>query len=198
MPRVIRLLGAMLLVALASGCATITSGSSQSVSIDTDPSGAACTVVRRGETLGIVNPTPGSLHLSKGFAQLEIACRKDGHVEEQNEVQSSMQAVTFGNLLIGGGVGFAIDAMSGAMRSYPTTVRLILMPERFASDQARDDFFAGRRNNIEAIAMQRAESIRRNCKTDSCESVVTAIENEKRDQLAALEVRRTAVRPNPQ
>lgn len=46
-------------VLLMSGCATITKGSQQTVTISTDPTGAACNMTRDGKPLAVVNPTPG-------------------------------------------------------------------------------------------------------------------------------------------
>ncbi len=42
-----------------SGCATLTKGSDQTITVTTDPSGATCTISREGKTVAVVNPTPG-------------------------------------------------------------------------------------------------------------------------------------------
>ncbi len=44
--------------AFLGGCATLTTSSSQTVTLTTEPPGAACTFKREGEVIGIVNPTP--------------------------------------------------------------------------------------------------------------------------------------------
>lgn len=43
-----------------------------------------------------------------------------------------------GNILLGGLVGAAIDAASGANNKYPERVMVILTPASFPSDEARD------------------------------------------------------------
>jgi hypothetical protein len=50
---------------LLSGRATLFEGTSQSVSISTDPAGTDCTVDRHGTRIGQVNPTSGSIHIDK-------------------------------------------------------------------------------------------------------------------------------------
>ena len=59
------------MVTLLSGCATIMEGTGQSVTVSTDPAGAACTIDRAGTRLGQVNPTPGSLHIDKSKNDLQ-------------------------------------------------------------------------------------------------------------------------------
>jgi hypothetical protein len=187
------LIGAALSLLFLSGCATITQGGSQAVTIATDPEGASCNVTRRGETLGVISPSPGQINISKGFAPLQVTCQKVGFAEERAEFASSMQGMTFGNLLIGGGIGFAIDAMSGAMRQYASVLRLTLLPERFDSVTARDAYFEQRKKNLEADVAQRVEAARKNCVSDSCEREVAALEASKREDLEALDERRQKI-----
>ena len=46
---------------LTSGCATLVKGSSQGVTVKTEPPGAICELSKKGKTIGIVNPTPGTI-----------------------------------------------------------------------------------------------------------------------------------------
>ena len=41
---------------------------------------------------------------------------------------ASFGGTTFGNILLGGGVGFIVDAASGANYTYPSEVRLDMAP----------------------------------------------------------------------
>ena len=52
----------LIVMAFASGCATIVEGTDQTVTIMTDPTGATCRLERDGSTIGIVNATPGSVN----------------------------------------------------------------------------------------------------------------------------------------
>jgi len=99
-----------------SGCASIVEGTTQTVTVSTTPAGALCELKRNGQTIGLVNPTPGSVVLDKSKDNVGVLCRKDGHDEVAGTLASEVQGMTFGNLILGGIVGVAIDAGSGAMR----------------------------------------------------------------------------------
>ena len=45
--------------------------------------------------------------------------------------------MTFGNILFGGIIGIAVDAASGAMHQYPDSVTITLIPDEFATAEAR-------------------------------------------------------------
>jgi S1-C subfamily serine protease len=109
-----------------TGCATIIEGTGQSVTISTDPAGAACTVDRGGTRVGQVNPTPGSLRLDKSKDDLQIACIKEGFQASTVSRSSRFVGTTFGNIIIGGLVGVVVDAASGANFTYPSEIKVSL------------------------------------------------------------------------
>ena len=111
---------------LSTACASITTGTTQAVTVQTEPPGAMCLVSRNGETLGIVNPTPGSLNVSKSSQAMTVRCERPGSQVALTTVPSSMQAMTAGNILFGGIIGLGIDAASGAMNQYPPNISLAL------------------------------------------------------------------------
>jgi hypothetical protein len=118
-----------LLSLLLPGCATLFEGTSQSVSISTDPAGSDCTIDRKGSRMGQVNPTPGSIHVDKSKDDLSVLCKHLGY-QRATVTQSPMfRATTFGNIIAGGLVGVIVDAASGANFAYPTEVRLTLAPD---------------------------------------------------------------------
>ena len=53
------------IAALSGGCATLTKGSSQTVTVNTDPSGGTCTMTHDAKPVAIVNSTPGSVPVEK-------------------------------------------------------------------------------------------------------------------------------------
>jgi len=108
--------------AFLGGCATLTTSSSQTVTLTTEPPGAACTFRREGEVIGIVNPTPGSLSVKKSHADIDVTCVKEGFLDAVGRVGSKFQAMTFGNILFGGIIGIAVDAVSGATAEYEANV----------------------------------------------------------------------------
>jgi hypothetical protein len=123
-----------LFVALSTtGCATMVEGTSQSVTVSTEPPGANCTIDRVGTHLGTVNPTPGSVHIDKSKNDLTVACQKDGFTTATISSSPKFVGTTFGNLVLGGGVGAIVDAASGANYEYPTEIKLTLAPATAAA-----------------------------------------------------------------
>jgi hypothetical protein len=108
------------------GCSTIVEGRSQMIAINTQPPGASCVVTRHGETLGKVDPTPGSLYIEKTKYDLTITCDKDGYGQATLIDKSGADAATFGNIILGGGIGWAIDSATGSDNKYDTPVNLTL------------------------------------------------------------------------
>ena len=120
-------------VLLSSGCATIVKGSSQGITVKTDPPGANCELSKNGKSVGIVNPTPGTVQLGKGASALDVICKKSGYLDANAKLPSSFQACTLGNAILGGVVGIVVDAGSGAMHEYQPEISMRLLPESFGS-----------------------------------------------------------------
>jgi hypothetical protein len=118
-----------LLSLLLPGCATLFEGTSQSVSISTDPAGANCTIDRKGTRIGQVNPTPGSIHIDKSKDDLSVLCNHTGYQPATVTESPKFQGTTFGNIIAGGIVGVIVDAASGANFEYPSDVKINLAPD---------------------------------------------------------------------
>jgi len=67
-------------------------------------------------------------------------------------VGSKFQALTFGNILFGGIIGIAVDAVSGATAEYEANVSIRMTPTEFPSVEARDKFFDQQRETFVAQA----------------------------------------------
>jgi hypothetical protein len=122
MKRLLPLLGLL----LTSACASITQGTTQSVSVVTEPPGANCIISREGAQVAVVNPTPGTIRIDKSSRALDLRCTLDNHEPGLTSVASSVQAMTAGNILVGGAIGLAVDAATGAMHQYPQNVSMSL------------------------------------------------------------------------
>lgn len=109
-------------------CATITTGTSHNLTILTTPPGAACEIRRGGEVVGAVNPTPGSVRISKSGREMQITCNRAGMEQAQLAVAPGFQAATLGNILLGGLVGIVVDGATGAAATYPSSVTLAMAP----------------------------------------------------------------------
>jgi hypothetical protein len=140
------------IVMLASGCATVVKGTSQTLTMTTDPEGAICTMSRNGEVVGVINPTPGSVRVDKSSTGIELICKKQGYLDTETKIDSTLQGWTFGNIILGGIIGVIVDAGSGAMHEYRSTIEIKLVPESFPTAESRDAFFEERRAEVESNA----------------------------------------------
>lgn len=113
-------------LAMLSACATLVNGSSQNVTVSTNPPGASCTLDRVGARVGAISATPGSVRLDKSKNDLSVTCAKDGYQTATVAHPPSFSGATFGNIIAGGVIGVVVDAASGANYSYPDDIRLDL------------------------------------------------------------------------
>ena len=179
-------------VAAVSGCATIVKGKTQTVTVTTEPPGAICTLTRAGETVAVVNPTPGSISVEKSSDALTVTCMREGYQDSTGEVGTTFQAMTFGNVIFGGIIGAAVDAGSGAMHEYEPTVTITLIPFDFESIEARDAFFDRLRSDFLVESDKAMELISQKCEGDTCAEQLKAAEVAKEAKLEEIESKRKA------
>lgn len=134
-----RSIGVFLALALLSGCATITRGTSESFVIETDPPGAAATL-----TNGMSCTTPCSLKV-KRRGDFVVTLEREGYEPVTATVTSSVDgggaAGMAGNVILGGLIGAGVDAGSGAMHSHkpnPLTVTMVKVGEAPVSTDIED------------------------------------------------------------
>jgi hypothetical protein len=123
----------MCVVALAAiaplcACATVVEGTSQSITINTEPQGAECHLNRKGKEIGAIAQTPGSVRIDKSGADITVTCTKDGYQETKVTSSSKFVGTTAGNIIAGGVIGIVVDAASGANYVYPDSVQVALAP----------------------------------------------------------------------
>jgi hypothetical protein len=111
-----------------SGCASIVEGTSQNITVNTSPSGADCGLYREGIKIATVQGTPGSGLVNKTKHDIWVVCVKQGYQMATYFNHSGIAGGTFGNILLGGGVGWAIDSASGADNKYDGAVNMTLVP----------------------------------------------------------------------
>lgn len=124
--RSFRSLASVLVLSGLTTCATLVSGTSQRVSVETEPEGAACSVLQGGMPVGFVASTPGVVRVDKSSSALEIRCTKPGYGDAQQMQASGVTAWVAGNLVIGGLVGLVIDFASGAAYHYGSNMTLAM------------------------------------------------------------------------
>jgi len=181
---------ALALGLLLPGCATITKGSQQTITVNTNPAGAVCNLTRDGKPLAAVNPTPGSIPIEKASGDIAIACNKSGYKESAGALASEFQAWTFGNILLGGIIGIVVDAASGAMHQYPTMVTITLEPEAFPTAAERDAFYGKMATDLKREVAEVRERTEKLCR-DNCATQLAQIEQGEKSKLAEIELKRT-------
>ena len=95
---------------LLGGCATITSGSTQTISVSSSPAGASVTVTP-GEQK---TTTPGKLILKRDGGPYMVKVTLEGYAPYSVLLATETNGWVFGNLIVGGLIGLAIDSSTGA------------------------------------------------------------------------------------
>ncbi|WP_316846182.1 PEGA domain-containing protein [Pedobacter psychrodurus] len=109
---------------LLSSCATIFTGTTQTVQINSNPPAAAIEV--DGVKTGV---TPMAVSLKKGFTGQTISLKLDGYETKTFQPQTTFNPVAILNVI--GLFGFAIDAATGSMMKYdPKVYEFTLEPKK--------------------------------------------------------------------
>jgi len=116
-------------VGVLAGCSSIIEGTSQEITVNTTPAGANCSLERQGISIARIDPTPGAATIKKTKYDITIKCNKRGYQEATYINHSGAAGATVGNIILGGGIGWAIDSAAGADNKYDTPVNMTLVPE---------------------------------------------------------------------
>ena len=105
---------------LLSGCIVgIVGNAGQSVSVQTTPAGAACSLTNNYGTW-YINNTPGSVTVQRSGKGLIVSCRKNGFQNTTLNVRALVKTVAVGNVFgVFGGMG-----VSPAPYNYPTNIQV--------------------------------------------------------------------------
>jgi hypothetical protein len=130
-----RLILAAAIVAPCLGCASVTRGTTESISIASTPSGATADV--SGLEVPTTCVTPCVVQ-AKRNADITVSVAKEGYqpqiVPLTKEIPGSGAAGFAGNVLVGGLVGMGVDAATGAALDHrPNPVIVTLQPSRPAA-----------------------------------------------------------------
>ena len=112
-----------------TGCASVTGSKLQPVSVQTiedskEVAGAGCTLTNDAGKWFVTSP--GSVTIQKSTGDLAVECvREKDSVGHENIVSKSNGAV-WGNIILGGGIGYIVDRNTGAGFDYPNTITVIL------------------------------------------------------------------------
>lgn len=105
------------------GCATVLHGSNQLISVTSVPSGCRFTVDGEGSYT-----TPATVKMERKRDH-SLVFKLEGYHPEQVTVMHVISGAVAGNILLGGLIGWGVDAMTGAQyRLVPETVNVHLRP----------------------------------------------------------------------
>ena len=107
---------------------TITQGASQNITITSSPPGGHCDLTRKGEHVATLDRTPGSVKVDKTKNDILLTCTLAGYQDASADLESGSGVGTFGNIILGGGIGWAIDSATGADNKYPSSAQVQFIP----------------------------------------------------------------------
>jgi hypothetical protein len=123
----------VLVLLTITNCATITRGTTDVLVIESEPAGARVTT-----STGLAGKTPCSFTCSRkgGFVvKIELDGYETVEVQVNSKVAGAGAAGMAGNVLLGGFIGAAVDAGSGAMRDLvPNPIKVKLVPVKKPTD----------------------------------------------------------------
>ena len=79
---------------------------------------------QRGEF--VVGSSPETLTIKTACKEVTIICKKDGYKDTISSVRNSYRGIVWGNVILGGFIGCAVDGSSGAACHYPSSATLVL------------------------------------------------------------------------
>jgi hypothetical protein len=111
-----------------TGCASVTGSKLQPLSVQTiqdgkEVAGVGCTLTNDAGKWFVT--TPGSVTVQKSTGDMAVDCVKDELRGRENLISKSNGAV-WGNIILGGGIGYIVDRNTGAGFDYPNTVTVVL------------------------------------------------------------------------
>lgn len=125
-----RSFGILALSVMLGGCASVTRGTTENISISSTPSGVEAIV--SGMEVPTTCTTPCSV-VVKRSADISITFQKEGYepqiVPPAGDIQTGGAAGFAGNLLLGGVIGMGVDAATGAATDHkPNPVIVTMQP----------------------------------------------------------------------
>lgn len=138
------ILSAVMLFGSFTGCASIVSKSTWPVTVQSNPTGAKCEIIKENGVKLHTGETPMTLSLeaSAGFfssAKYIINCTKDGK-QATSELSADLNGWYLGNILFGGVIGLLIiDPATGAMWKLEETRVVNIVTEPISVSTVKED-----------------------------------------------------------
>jgi hypothetical protein len=134
----IRLLLAAAIALPCFGCASVTRGTTENISISTTPAGATADISGLDIPTACVTPC---VVVAKRNADITVTINKEGYESQviplTKEIPGTGAAGFAGNILAGGLIGMGVDAATGAAQDHkPNPVIVTLQPAASAPPRA--------------------------------------------------------------
>ncbi len=113
-------------------CASILSGTEQTIAVTSTPVGADCDLSRKESSDGApeqfarVAPTPGSVTVDRTKYDITVRCALPGYETGAVVLESGTEGMAMGNTIAGGVIGWGVDSAFGADNKYPSHVNVPL------------------------------------------------------------------------
>ena len=135
--RLFKIIAPLLLIAITLwGCATIIHGTSQRVGISSSPTGAKVSVDGK-----IWGDAPLFASLSRSDEHI-VTLELSGYEKSQFTITKSVSGWVWGNIIFGGLIGLAVDAISGGLYDLsPEQINAELKKQGIGSLQEKDGLF---------------------------------------------------------
>ena len=109
---------------LLSACATVTSKSTQDITVTTEPTGASCELTNKDGSWAIES-TPGTVAVQRSFSPLTVHCAGDS-VSATEVLEPRTRGRAYGNILLFGLPAYVDAATEKGYEYAPATVHLTL------------------------------------------------------------------------
>lgn len=144
-----------------TGCATIVSGSQQTVFIETPfVENAECSLKDSKSGSWHMPSSPGAATVTKGNGPMNIVCKKTGYQTGLVTVDDEFAGATLGNIILGGGIGIFVDAASGAAQKYPDKIIVWMKPNKWTSASEQKEWETAKAE-YEAEVLKKIEAQRK-------------------------------------
>ena len=121
---------------MLAGCASTMSGNQQNVTITSNVAGANCSLSNDKGNWSV--QTPGSALITNSRLNLSARCTKSGYQDAVVSIPSvHKDSATWGNVVLGGGIGYIWDRKSGAAFIYPSTINLTLIKDESSTSTSQ-------------------------------------------------------------
>jgi hypothetical protein len=127
------------------GCATIVSGTSQTLTINSEPPGAV--VLSEGKQIGL---TPLASDIKRGQDKV-LLVKKEGYQDEEVKLKTQFNTMFFGNILFGGTFGSSTDFASDAVVEYAPDSYFVTLKPNDTSQIDRDIF--GKKRQVRSLVL---------------------------------------------